>query len=169
MDGDIIELVVRPRALVIPPPDDPAQRRLWGMLLDLSTLLSESIARDQAERAIEALSAAVREIRAASLVGSNAAPTLSVAIPEQEEFTSTEAAAFLGVSTDTLKRYFELGLLPRRDASPPGSGKPRYRYRRADLELLIRRGYHKACPWTESKSKRPRAKPAERNYEHLDL
>ena len=59
-----------------------------------------------------------------------------------DEMSSRDAAAFLGVSTDTLNKLFRNGQLARRNASPEGIGKPRYRYRIADLERMKREGFH---------------------------
>lgn len=73
------------------------------------------------------------------------------------------------MSVDTLNVLRKRGLIRYRDASPPGSGKPRYRYPVADLDRLMQEGYRRDHP-RPAKAPAPRRKPAEKqSYEHLDL
>lgn len=54
--------------------------------------------------------------------------------PSTELLTAKDAAAYVGVYPDTLRRWVDSGLLP--DRRTPGGHR---RYRRADLDALIAR------------------------------
>jgi hypothetical protein len=86
-----------------------------------------------------------------------------------DELATRASAAYLSVSVETLDKYVKSGLLARRDISPPGSGKPRYRFRVADLDRLKSEGYRKLTPMQDSKRKGRRPKRESKNYDHLDL
>jgi hypothetical protein len=86
-----------------------------------------------------------------------------------DELTTQQAAVYLSVSVDTLEKYVKSGLLARRDIAPPGSAKPRYRYRVADLDRLKGQGYRKPTPRHDSKHKGRGPKGGPRTYDHLDL
>lgn len=88
-----------------------------------------------------------------------------------DEMSSREAAAFLGISTDTLDKLHRGGQLARRNASPPGSGKPRYRYRVADLERIKREGYRVPASSQQRPSRRGRSERPSAGFKskHLDL
>ena len=86
-----------------------------------------------------------------------------------DELTTRESAAYLSVSVETLEKYVKGGLLARRDISPPGSGKPRYRFRVADLARLKSQGYRNLTPKHDSKRKGHRPKGEPKTYDHLDL
>ena len=89
-------------------------------------------------------------------VGSSASPlspspappssTLPRAPVAARELATRYAAAYLTVSVETLEKYVQTGLLPRRNIAPPGSGKPRYRYSVGDLDRLIAQGYRRVVP-----------------------
>ena len=71
---------------------------------------------------------------------------------------------------DTLNKLFRNGQLARRNASPEGSGKPRYRYRIADLERMKREGFRLlAQPPVASSPKRGKRPSSEFKSRHLDL
>jgi hypothetical protein len=87
-----------------------------------------------------------------------------------DEMSSRDAAAFLGISVDSLNKLFRNGQLARRNASPEGSGKPRYRYRIADLERMKREGFRLlAKPPAASAPKRPKVSSSKFKSRHLDL
>ena len=91
---------------------------------------------------------------------------------EPDEVSTREACSRLGVSAKTLRKLVRAGLLARRNSSPPGSGKARFRYRIVDIDRLKSQGYHKVAQPQEStsaKSKVRRRKPEQQTYEHLDL
>jgi hypothetical protein len=85
------------------------------------------------------------------------------------ELSRQEAARYIGVSVDTLKTYQELGLIRYRNASPPGSGSPRYRYPLADLNRLMEQGYRRDAPRPAKSPLRRRKQVQPESYEHLDL
>jgi predicted ArsR family transcriptional regulator len=73
------------------------------------------------------------------------------------------------VSVETLEKYVKSGLLARRNISPPGSGKPRYRFRVTDLDRLKTQGYRTFTPKQHPKQKGRRPKRGSTTYDHLDL
>jgi predicted ArsR family transcriptional regulator len=85
------------------------------------------------------------------------------------ELSRREAARYLGVSIDTLIELQAAGLVRYRNASPPGSGKPRYRYPVADLDSLMRQGYRRDPPRAAKAPSRRQKRPRPQTYEHLDL
>jgi hypothetical protein len=85
------------------------------------------------------------------------------------ELPRREAARYIGVGVDTLERLQKLGLLRYRNASPPGSGKPRYRYPVADLDRLIQHGYRRDLPQGKQTPHQARKRTRPQSYEHLDL
>lgn len=85
------------------------------------------------------------------------------------ELSRREAAAYLGVSIETLLEFQRAGLLRYRNASPPGSGKPRYRYPVADLDRLMQQGYRRDQPPPRNVPARRRKQVHPQTYEHLDL
>lgn len=90
--------------------------------------------------------------------------------PPPDEMSSRDAAAFLGISVDSLNKLFGNGQLARRNASPEGSGKPRYRYRIADLERMKREGFRQlAKPAFDSRPKRQKDSSCKVKSRHLDL
>ena len=90
---------------------------------------------------------------------------------QPDEMSSRDAANYLGISPDTLNKLFRNGQLARRNASPPGSGKPRYRYRIADLDRMKREGFRLLAPSpsTPSTPKRQKRSTAKFKSRHLDL
>ncbi len=88
-----------------------------------------------------------------------------------DEVNSLEAADRLGVHPDTLKKLVRAGVLGRRNASPPGSGKPRYRYRVADIDRIKREGYHLLVrpPVPAPRKGTPKRPQAGFTSKHLDL
>ena len=90
---------------------------------------------------------------------------------QPDEMSSRDAASYLGVSPDTLDKLFRDGQLARRNASPPGSGKPRYRYRIADLDRMKREGFRLLAPSPSPPStlKRQKRSTAKFKSRHLDL
>lgn len=90
--------------------------------------------------------------------------------PCPDELSTPDAARYLTVSIDTLRKYVATGLLARRNISPPGSGKPRYRFKVADLDRLKHDGYRLATPRPAPLKTGRRTTPAPGpRYEHLDL
>jgi len=89
---------------------------------------------------------------------------------QPDEMTSREAAAHLGISKETLLKLVRASQLARRNVSPPGSGKPRFRYRIADLDRLKREGFHllasPSVPSIRARKKRPVVTVKSK---HLDL
>jgi hypothetical protein len=84
------------------------------------------------------------------------------------EMPTRAAAEYLSVSADTLEKYVSGGLLARRNISPSGSGKPRYRYRIADLDRLKSESYRKMVP-RQAPARRRRSQGEAQVYEGLDL
>jgi hypothetical protein len=87
------------------------------------------------------------------------------------ELPHPEAARYIGVGVDTLTKLRDSGLIRYRNASPPGSGKPRYRYMVADLDRFMQEGYRRNLP-RPAKAPAPARhskKTQPQNYEHLDL
>jgi hypothetical protein len=85
------------------------------------------------------------------------------------ELSRQEAAAYLGVSVETLLQFHQAGLVRYRNASPPGSGKPRYRYPVADLDRLMQQGYRRDLPPPAKAPRLRRQQPPPQTCEHLDL
>jgi hypothetical protein len=85
------------------------------------------------------------------------------------ELPRREAARYLGVSVETLTQLQKVGLVRYRNASPPGSGKPRYRYPVEDLDRLMRQGYRRDLPRSAKAPTRHRKQVEPQTYEHLDL
>lgn len=52
------------------------------------------------------------------------------------EVTTEEAATILGVSKDTVLRLKKAGLIEWRNAAPPGSARPIFRFTRKSVEAL---------------------------------
>jgi hypothetical protein len=91
---------------------------------------------------------------------------------EPDEVSTREACLRLSISAKTLRKLVRAGRLARRNTSPPGSGKPNYRYRIVDIDRLKSQGYHKVARPQEPRTSRPkvrRRKPEPQTYEHLDL
>jgi hypothetical protein len=91
---------------------------------------------------------------------------------EPDEVSTREACLRLSISAKTLRKLVHAGRLARRNTSPPGSGKPNYRYRIVEIERLKSQGYHKVAQPQESKSSRPKVRRRTlepQTYEHLDL
>ncbi|HWG42648.1 MAG TPA: helix-turn-helix domain-containing protein [Gemmataceae bacterium] len=91
---------------------------------------------------------------------------------EPDEVSTREACLRLSISAKTLRKLVRAGRLARRNASPPGSGKPNYRYRIVEIDRLKSQGYYKVAQPQESTSSRPkvrRRKLEPQTYEHLDL
>lgn len=86
---------------------------------------------------------------------------------ERRELSRREAARFLGISLDTLVELHRSGCLLFRDASPPGSARPLYRYAVKDLEEFIQSGYRRESPEPARAPRRPSSRP--QKYDHLDL
>jgi hypothetical protein len=86
---------------------------------------------------------------------------------ERRELSRREAAQYLGVSLDTLVELHRSGCLLFRDASPPGSARPLYRYAVKDLEEFIQSGYRRESPEPARAHRRPSSRP--QKYDHLDL
>jgi hypothetical protein len=86
-----------------------------------------------------------------------------------DEMSSADAATYLGVSLDTLGKLFRAGELVRRNASPPGSGKPRYRYRLADLDRVKREGYQRFAQPPAKPHRRAKRSSTTVESKHLDL
>lgn len=86
-----------------------------------------------------------------------------------QEISTAQAAEVLGVSKDTVLLYREKGLLPYRNAAPPGSTKPIYLYP-LDAVVKMRTAYQtdEPAPRRQSEPPRRRAK-GEHRYKHLDL
>ena len=85
------------------------------------------------------------------------------------ELSRQEAARYLGVSVETFLEFQREGLLRYRNASPPGSGKPRYRYPVVDLDQLMQQDYRRDVPRSKKSSTRRRNQSKPQTYEHLDL
>ena len=146
-----------------------AARMLWGDDL-IDGIIAESMnkvrrvedildGKDPFERIEERLDAALSRSR--QLVPTPVQP---------DEMSSRDAAAFLGISVDSLNKLFRNGQLARRNASPEGSGKPRYRYRIADLERMKREGFRQlAKPPVASRPKRLKGPSSKIKSRHLDL
>jgi hypothetical protein len=88
--------------------------------------------------------------------------------PTPPELSRKEAARYLGVSIETLEKFQKAGLIRYRNASPEGSGKPRFRYPIADLDQFMQKGYRRDLPGP-AKKPTPRRKPERQSYPHLDL
>lgn len=89
--------------------------------------------------------------------------------PAPSELSRRDAARYLGISVETLLEFQRGGLLRYRNASPPGSGKPRYRYPVEDLDRLMREGYRRDTPRPRATRTSGRGRQAPQRYEHLDL
>ena len=85
------------------------------------------------------------------------------------ELSSREAAQYIGVDVDTLHDIRKRGLVLYRNASPPGSGKPRYRFPVADLDRFMQQSYRRDLPRPAKAPARHRKQAQPQNYEHLDL
>ena len=85
------------------------------------------------------------------------------------EVGTLAAAKILGVSKDTVLKLREAGVLPYRNAAPPGSTRPVFRFP-LDAVLKLRGGYQTEVP----APRRPKGPPRRRagggrKYKHLDL
>jgi hypothetical protein len=85
------------------------------------------------------------------------------------ELSHREAAQYIGVSGDTLTKFRQRGFIGYRNASPPGSGKPLYRYLVADLDRFMREGYRRNLPRSAKTPVHRRKQTQPQTYEHLDL
>ena len=85
------------------------------------------------------------------------------------ELSRRDAALYLGISVETLLEFQRGGMLRYRNSSPPGSGKPRYRYPVEDLDRLMREGYRRDPPRPTATRVPGRKRQAPQAYEHLDL
>jgi len=84
------------------------------------------------------------------------------------ELSRQDAATYLGVSVETVEKFQKGGLIRYRNASPEGSGKPRFRYPIADLDQFMQKGYRRDVPGS-AKRPTPRRKREQQSYPHLDL
>jgi hypothetical protein len=85
------------------------------------------------------------------------------------EVGSAGVAEILGVSKDTVLKLREAGLLPYRNAAPPGSARPVYRFPR-DAVLKLRNSYRTEEPAPPAPKDPPRrGVKGEKKYRHLDL
>jgi hypothetical protein len=85
------------------------------------------------------------------------------------EVGTLAAAKVLGVSKDTVLKLREAGALPYRNAAPPGSSRPVFRFP-LDAVLKLRGGYQTEVPAPRGPKGPPRRRAAgERQYKHLDL
>ena len=85
------------------------------------------------------------------------------------EVGTLAAAKVLGVSKDTVLKLREAGVLPYRNAAPPGSTRPVFRFP-LDAVLKLRGGYHTEVPAPRGPKAPPRRRASGgRKYKHLDL
>src|SRR5215472_5208034 len=75
------------------------------------------------------------------------------------EVRTPEAAKILGVSKDTVLKLREAGVLPFRNAAPPGSTRPVFRFP-LDAVLKLRGGYHTEVPAPRGPKAPPRRRAA---------
>lgn len=84
------------------------------------------------------------------------------------EVSTEEAAIILGVSKDTVLKFRSAGLLPYRNAAPPGSGRPVYRF---PLESVVQlRTTYETDEPTPRMPKQPGRRQAKgkRKYKYID-
>lgn len=94
----------------------------------------------------------------------------TTATAEPDEVSTREACLRLSISAKTLRKLVRAGRIARRNTSPPGSGKPNYRYRIVEIDRLKSQGYYKVAQPQESTSSRRKVRKLEpQTYEHLDL
>ena len=85
------------------------------------------------------------------------------------EVGTLAAAKVLGVSKDTVLKLREAGVLPYRNAAPPGSSRPVFRFP-LDAVLKLRGGYRTEVPAPRGPKAPPRRRAAGgRKYNHLNL
>jgi hypothetical protein len=85
-----------------------------------------------------------------------------------EEVSTDEARRILRVTKDTVLKYRESGLLPYRNAAPPGSSRAVYRFPLASvLELRTSYTFAEPAAATPKESPRRRAK-RQPKYKHLN-
>jgi hypothetical protein len=87
-----------------------------------------------------------------------------------EEVSTEEAAQILGQSKDTVLRFRASGLLEFRNAAPPGSTRPVYRFTLASV-LNLRKSYdtEEPTPRMPKEPYRRRVRPAIKKYKHVKL
>ena len=85
------------------------------------------------------------------------------------EVGTLAAAKVLGVRKDTVLKLRETGVLPYRNAAPPGSTRPVFRFP-LDAVLRLRSDYQIEVPAQQRPKEPPRRRArGERKYKHLDL
>ncbi len=98
-------------------------------------------------------------------------PRLAGILEELPEEVSTEdAAKILGQSKDTVLKYRESGLLEFRNAAPPDSTRPVFRFTLQSV-LNLRKSYetNEPAPRFPKESPRRRVSPQARKYKHVKL
>jgi excisionase family DNA binding protein len=107
------------------------------------------------------LTARYEPLRGQQADGSSLVPDLP------REVSTEEAAVILGVSKDTVLKLRSSGLLPFRNAAPPGSTRPAYRF---PLEAVVRlrTTYDTEEPTPNFPKERPRRAGKRRLYKHID-
>jgi hypothetical protein len=88
----------------------------------------------------------------------------------QAEIGTLAAAKVLGVSKDTVLKLREAGLLPYRNAAPPGSSRPLYRFP-LQAVLEIRTRYDVAEPPAAAAPQEPQRRRVKgaKKYKHLTI
>jgi hypothetical protein len=91
-------------------------------------------------------------------------------LPEcPKEVGTADAAKILGVSKDTVLKLRDAGLLPYRNAAPPGGARPMFRFP-LDAVLELRNGYRTEEPVPRQQAEPPRRRVrGKRKYKHLQL
>lgn len=85
-----------------------------------------------------------------------------------KEVSTEEAAAILGVSKDTVLKLRAEGLLEYRNAAPPGSSRPVYRYPQESV-VRLRTAYETDEPTPAMPREQPRrVARGKRLYKHID-
>ena len=85
-----------------------------------------------------------------------------------KEVSTEEAAEILGLSKDTVLKFRAAGLLQYRNAAPPGSTRPVYRFL-LDSVLHLRTSYDTDEPTPESpRESQRRVAKGKRKYKFID-
>jgi hypothetical protein len=85
------------------------------------------------------------------------------------EVGTATAARLLGVSKDTVLRLREAGLLPFRNAAPPGGGRPLFRFP-LHVVLKLRNSYTTEEPVPQRQEEPPRRRvKRDKRYKHLQV
>jgi hypothetical protein len=92
-------------------------------------------------------------------------------LPELPEEVGTRVAAqILDVSKETVLKYRESGVLPARNAAPPGSSRPIYRFPlEAVVKLRTEYETEQATPRSPMASQRRQGRPPTKKYKHVKL